>query len=170
MKGIGFTLGLLAATSGYACDVSPGDLLKRIQNGGAETVVKDVWPTADCESVILGHVASGSHVWISAGLSLYGHTDASYSEGIHDSLGRAMQVAPSRVLPLVNTEKHRASQICLPWMLDDSGESDRHYKSITRRARAMFESFLDTSYRQQAEACLTVVANAEAGLQKGRGQ
>jgi hypothetical protein len=164
MRYLAISFALLISTQAIACDKDAEEVLRLIEGGNAEHIAKSVMHTESCEILILDGIASGQQRWINAALALYLHTDASYSEGIHDALGRAMLVAPSRVLPLVDSPNHQATHICLPWMMDDSGKSNGFYRRVVRGARSMFEEFAKTKYRTQARACLGVVTLVERNL------
>jgi hypothetical protein len=164
MKYLAMSFVLLVSSQAIACDKAAEEILRLIEGGSAEHVAKSVMRTESCEFLVLDRVASGQQRWIDAALALYRHTDASYSEGIHASLGSAMLVAPTRVLPLVNTPSHQATHICLPWMMDDSGKSNSYYRRVVREARSMFEGFAKTKYHTQATACLGVVSRVESNL------
>ena len=155
-----------ASSSALACRRSASELLHLIQGGESARVVKESLAADDCETLIENAAASGVQDWIDAAVLLYEHTDAGWSEGLHDALGRAMQIAPARVLPLVNSSKNQtASTICLPWMLDDTGDTDDHYRHIVQRAKRMFERFLKTKYHNQAAACLVEIGVAERSFE-----
>jgi hypothetical protein len=151
-----------------SCEKSSEQILLMVENGDAPRVIREVWPSSDCEETIASGIASGSERWIRAAVELHMHTDAGDSEFIKASLGEAMLTAPSRVLRLVGTMDFPAEMICLPWMTDDSGASDARYEAILADAIKMFHRFDRTQLRFSARRCLAHAEEVKKSLVKRR--
>jgi len=151
---------LLASFPTVACEVVPSEVIQSLQSKEPLEVIAHLWDAGECEEKLLTGLASGKAEWINLAVALSPHTDAWASESLQDSLGEAMQRAPSRILPLMANYTFDEA-ICMPWMMDDSGNADNRYRRQIRRARPMFESFLKTSLGPQARKCLTVVGQLE---------
>jgi len=151
---------LIVCTKAFACEVEPNVIIQSLETEEPKSVIARLWDGKDCEEKLLTGLSSGKLEWIKLALALQPHTDAWSSESLQDSLGEAMLKAPSRVLPLIKNYTFNES-ICMPWMMDDSGGSNKKYRKQIRLARPMFESFLKSPLKAEAETCLGVVAQLE---------
>ncbi len=151
---------LVVCTNTFACEVVPQDIINSLKTEEPKTVIGRLWDAKDCEEKLLTGLSNGKPAWIAVAIALRPYTDAWASESLQDSLGEAMLKAPSRVLPLIKNYSFNES-ICMPWMMDDSGDSDKKYRKQIRLARPMFESFLKTSLKTEAKTCLVVVTQLE---------
>lgn len=151
---------LLVTLQAVACEVVPSEVIQSLQTEEPRAVVARLWDAGDCEEKLLTGLASGKSEWVKLAVALSSHTDAWASESLKDSLGEAMQRAPSRVLPLIADHTFDES-ICMPWMMDYSGNTDSRYRYQIRQARPMFESFLKTPLKVQARICLKEVTILE---------
>jgi hypothetical protein len=161
MKIIVALLLLLCGAWTFACEINPNEVIASLTKEPPAQVVKRLWDGEECERSLFVGLNSGQPEWIALAVALRPYTDAWSSESLQDSLGEAMQRAPSRVLLLVGGSSGFDERICLPWMLDDSGKSDNRYRQVIRRARTMFESFKGTKLEPQANICLAQVAIVE---------
>jgi hypothetical protein len=160
---VGLILYLLVNCSiSLACEVLPDKLIQSLATEKPETIIAKLWDGKDCEEKLLNGLSSGKPEWIKLALALQPNTDAWASESLESSIGDAMLKAPSRLLPLIRDYSFNES-ICLPSMWDDSGKSDNKYRKQIRLARPMFEAFLKTSLRPEAEKCLEEVSRIEQG-------
>ncbi len=146
----------------HACEVVPNEVMRRLKAEQPRDVVSKLWDGRNCEKALLSGLSSGKPEWLALAVKLRPHTDAWASESLADALGEAMQKAPSRVLPLIGSGGFD-KEICLPWMMDDSGESDNRYRQQIKRARPMFEAFINGKYEASARLCLEQVTQAEHG-------
>jgi len=151
---------LLICSNTIACEVLPDKIIHSLETEKPETVITRLWDGKDCEEKLLNGLSSGKPEWLKLALALQPNTDAWATESLESSIGDAMLKAPSRVLPLIKDYSFNES-ICLPSMWDDSGKSDKTYRKQVRMARTMFEAFLKTSLRPEAEKCLDEVARLE---------
>lgn len=151
---------LFTSSKTIACEVVPNKVMRSLETDEPKSVIARLWDGKDCEEKLFTGLSSGKLEWVKLALALQPHTDAWSSESLQDSLGEAMLKAPSRVLPLIKNYSFNES-ICMPWMMDDSGDSNIKYRKQIKLARPMFESFLKTSFRAEAETCLGVVAQLE---------
>lgn len=160
MKSLLIVSFLLISANTIACEVVPNKIMHSLETEEPESVIARLWDGKDCEEKLFTGLSSGKPEWIKLALALQPHTDGGSSESLEGLLGEAMLKAPSRVLPLIKNYSFNES-ICLPWMMDDSGRSNKKYRKQIRLARPMFESFLNTSLKSEAETCLGEVARLE---------
>lgn len=113
-------------------------------------------------------VAKGSPEAIAAAVAAAPRADTHPAEALADALGRAMQVAPQRVLPLVGTQRLFSPQaICLPQPWTDNPRTRRATIEASRKA---IEGVSDPALAKQREACLAEVNAAATALDRGEDQ
>jgi hypothetical protein len=89
--------------------------------------------------------------------------DAGDAEMLGDALGRAMQVAPQRVLPLVNRAPGLdANWICTPFVSDEMPLA--RARAIVRKSRWAIESVREPRLAKQRAACLDDIRQYEIVL------
>jgi hypothetical protein len=113
----------------------------------------------------LAWVAKGSLPAIASAKREMRRRDAGDAEDLGDALGRAMQVAPLRVLPLVNSGPgFEANWLCTPLISEDV--STARAKAILRRSRVSIERVRDRKLSRQRAICLKDIQEGEANLAK----
>jgi hypothetical protein len=114
-------------------------------------------------------VAQGSPSAVSAAVEAMRTSDAGDAESLTDALGRAMQVAPARVLPLVDSgSEFSADRICVPFLSDD-----QPVPAVLRsleRSRQSIASVSEVGLARQRAACLRVIARYEKTVRRQRQQ
>jgi len=89
--------------------------------------------------------------------------DAGDAESLGDALGRAMQLAPTRVLPLVDTAPGLdANWICTPFIGDDVSIS--RARAILRKSRKAIEGVRNPRLGKARATCLRDIREGEAEL------
>ncbi len=112
-------------------------------------------------------VAKGEPQAISEAVTALADPKRANKDLLH-ALGRAMQVAPERVLPLVGTTGLLTAQaICLPQPWNETPQS---WKATIEASRKAIESVSDPALAKPREACLAEVNAAATALDRGEGQ
>jgi hypothetical protein len=111
----------------------------------------------------LAWVARGSAAAVASARREMARLDAGDAEALGDALGRAMQVAPSRVLPLVNSAPGlSADWICTPFIGEDV--SIERASAILRRSRKAIERVNDPRLASARAACLREIRESQFSL------
>jgi len=153
---------ILASNQAYACSLVPDEILDSLKKENPKEVVSRLWDRKECEAALFTGLGSGKAEWIKVAVALRPHTDAWSGESLILSLGEAMQRAPSRVLPLVDTPGF-GKQICLPDNFDDSKEAEKRFRIAVLKSRIMFKSFIGSKLESKARVCL---AEADSYLRR----
>lgn len=156
MKRLLVLLLVLTSQTCLGCAIDPVATLHQLRTENPKSVVNRLWDAGGCEAAILDGLSSGKREWIQLAVALRPFTDAWSGESLTMAVGEAMQRAPSRVLPLVNSNGFDEG-ICVPSNFDDSPEGIRRDALAMRRAKPMFEAFLNTSLAEKAKVCLAAV-------------
>ena len=91
------------------------------------------------------------------------YSDACYTEGIQDSLGHAMQIAPQNVLPLVNSKPTLAADyICLPFISNEL-PIKAQLDEIAKSKNAILH-VRDKKLQAQKEYCLRFIETIESNF------
>ena len=111
----------------------------------------------------LAWVAKGSAAAVASAKKEMRRRDAGDAESLGDALGQAMQIAPARVLPLVDSAPGLdANWICTPLISEDV--SLERAKAILRKSRKAIESVRDRRLAKARKACLRDIQESEAAL------
>jgi hypothetical protein len=128
------------------------------------TVAKPLPPLSDA---YLAWVAKGSAPAIASAKKEMGRRDAGDAEDLGDALGRAMQAAPRRVLPLVDSGPgFDANWLCAPFIGEDV--SLGRARAILRKSRMAVERVHDARLAKARAVCLRNIREGEATLARKR--
>ncbi|MCW3847800.1 hypothetical protein OF829_11170 [Sphingomonas sp. LB-2] len=117
-------------------------------------------------NAIADEAATGNPEGIVSAVSRLKQSGTRDAETLQDALGRAMQVAPDRVLPLVGTSEALAPRhICLPLL--DPMAPPHWAKEQIEASRKAIEGVRDPSLAKPREACLAEVNSAATALDRG---
>lgn len=109
-------------------------------------------------------IAKGSPEAIAAAVAAGPRADGHAAEELAHALGRAMQVAPERVLSLIGTQDlFTAQAICLPQHWDGTPRNRRETIEASRKA---IEAVNDPALSKQREACLAEINAATTALDR----
>lgn len=148
-------LPVLLSLSPFAagCEINLTSEMQTLQQRKGQEVVRRLWDSGTCEVTLLRNIASAKPEWIEFAVAVRPYTDAWSGESLIDALAQAMQVAPTRVLPLLGKPGFDEG-VCVPWGFDDSPQGEKRAARVARKAAAMFRTFLGTAFAPKAQVCL----------------
>jgi hypothetical protein len=145
--------------AGMTLDIRDVDMALR--NGSPRVTLEKYFDCSKYEGTAYEAIASGAAQWVSLAERIFPHSDACYTEGIEDALGRAMQRKPENVLPLVGkTEALSPEYICLPFISAELPIQAR-LAQVQRSRRAIMRVKKDS---EQKKACLQFIRSVEISI------
>ena len=113
----------------------------------------------------LARAAAGDSAAIAAAREALRTSDAGNTDMLQDALGRAMQVSPERILPLVDTAPElRAQNICLPFLSEDDPKAE--IRATILRTRDRLDAVRDPQLAAAKAACMSQVRRNLAALDR----
>jgi len=141
------------------------EIQKYIDEYGGKAALDRYFNCAESSPNGLGYnaIIHGGKRGVDLDFEIEKYSDGCVAENLTWALGSEMQVSPSAVLPLVESNPN-ATDICLPFLSADAP------KSVTladaRRSRKALETVRDPALRSAKNKCLAVVDQAIEGISK----
>lgn len=158
-----FTLVLSGAATPACAAVSVNAITTSLKETTPKATLEKYFDCEDFQGGGYAGIATGKPEWIVVAKQMLEHSDACYTEGIQSALGRAMQNAPTNVLPLVNENNLlSADSVCLPFISDELPlQSQLAEIKKSKRALARVHS---KKLERNKQACLGFIRSVEDGL------
>lgn len=134
-----------------------------LKHAGPKATLEKYFNCEKYEDSAYQSIATGSATWVSVAEIMLKYSDACYTEGIQDSLGHAMQIAPQNVLPLVNSKPTLAADyICLPFISNEL-PIKAQLDEIAKSKNAILH-VRDKKLQAQKEYCLRFIETIESNF------
>ena len=146
-------------------EIRPDTIEASLREGNPKITLEKYFNCEKYEGTAYERIASGLPNWVSLAEKILQISDACYTEGIQSSLGKAMQIAPHNVLPLVDkTATLSASYICLPFISNELSIKSQLAEVI--KSKNAIEKVHDKNSKKQKESCLRFIKAIESDLIK----
>ena len=137
-----------------ALEITPGQIKRATAHDGYQAALSKFFPCDAYKGSAYEQIATGKREWVALAKAMIKRGDACYTEGIQAALGAAMIVAPSSVLPLVDSSPLLgADRICLPFISDELPK-DEQLAALNKSRQAIAGV---RKHQKQRQACLIFI-------------
>jgi hypothetical protein len=151
----GLFLALLTATSSAADRVvNPEDIEMALASPDPRTALATYWNCSRPRGTVCSAIETGEPKWIDLAERMLAYSDAGVTEDLLGSLGRAMQIKPEHVLPLVGkSDRLDPAHLCVPFISNEL-PVHRQLAELRRSKRAIARV---RGLAPQKQACLSFI-------------
>ena len=140
------------------------EIQAKIERDSARVVIGEIMSDRTLGDYVFRSIARGSLAWLDIALLLKPAADAGAATLLDHAVGAALQKAPTRVLPLVDSGTFRPQDACLPRLSDDLPAAQAI--KVVRATESVLARVNDPKLASAKAKCLAVAAETRMALER----
>jgi len=160
---------LLWTTTSFGSALTPEEVAAHIESKGTQATREKYFSCGEKDNALgYARVEAGSEVWLKIATRLLNDSDACYTEGLQDSIARALMNKPENVLPLVDSGRNlEAVYICIPFMTDTVEPTAlRNQLAALNKLESSLKSVKNKKLQTQKNKCLARVQPLQSEIRE----